>query len=232
MVGLPIAGIKTVSDTRIGDTHHPRGPPRGRPLPGLQGSEAGGLRLHLPGGKRRLPRLGRRPGKFKLNDASLVLPEGLSAALGQGFRCGFLGLLHLEIVQERLERSNNQSIIIEPLPGVPVLRFTLADGKVHHCGPTPCTYPTPAASKLEEERRSSGRPSSYPERFVGAVMKSSVWSAGRPLPLQFTPRRAGWKSTSICPCRSHHRLLRPLKTITQGYGSFDYELLDYRPTSC
>ena len=97
--------------------------------------------------------------KYKLNDASLVYQKDSSAALGQGFRCGFLGLLHLEIVQERLEREYDQSIIMT-VPGVQY-RFTLADGKRHHRGQPP-VLPRPQQHQGSRRSRLSGPPSSSP----------------------------------------------------------------------
>ncbi len=95
--------------------------------------------------------------KYKLNDASLVYQKDSSAALGLGFRCGFLGLLHLEIVQERLEREYDLSIIMT-VPGVQY-RFTLADGNGHHRG-QPHALPRPQQHQARGGALSSGPPSS------------------------------------------------------------------------
>ena len=117
MVGYIIAGIKTVSDTRIGDTITLDANPAAAAAARLQGSEARGLRLHLPDWRDDYQDLAEALEKYKLNDAALVYQKDASAALGLGFRCGFLGLLHLEIVQERLEREFDLSIIMT-VPGV------------------------------------------------------------------------------------------------------------------
>jgi len=227
MVGYLIAGIKTVSDTRIGDTITQEARPAAGPLPGFKEVKPVVFASIYPVGNDDYQDLADALEKFKLNDASLVYQKDSSAALGQGFRCGFLGLLHLEIVQERLEREYNQSIIMT-VPGVQY-RFTLADGKVITVD-NPLYYPDPSSIKGEEEPfiRTSIL---IPERFVGAVMKLCLERRG-------VNSRFNYPS----PARVEINFDMPLaeviidfydrlKTITQGYGSFDYEILDYRPTS-
>ena len=144
MVGYLIAGIKTVSDTRIGDTITLEARPAAEPLPGFKEVKPVVFASIYPVGNDDYQDLADALEKFKLNDASLVYQKDSSAALGQGFRCGFLGLLHLEIVQERLEREYDQSIIMT-VPGVRY-RFTLADGKVITVD-NPMHYPDPSSIK-------------------------------------------------------------------------------------
>jgi GTP-binding protein LepA len=227
MVGYLIAGIKTVGDTRIGDTVTLEANPAAAPLPGFKEVKPVVFASIYPVGNDDYQDLADSLEKYKLNDASLVYQKDSSAALGQGFRCGFLGLLHLEIVQERLEREYNQSIIMT-VPGVQY-RFTLADGKVVTVD-NPLFYPDPSSIKLEEEPfiRASIL---IPERFVGAVMKLCL-------------ERRGLNSRFNYPSPGRVEIIFDmplaeviidfydrLKTITQGYGSFDYDLLDYRETS-
>ncbi len=227
MVGYLIAGIKTVSDTRIGDTITLEGRHAAAPLPGFKEVKPVVFASIYPVGNDDYQDLADALEKFKLNDASLVYQKDSSAALGQGFRCGFLGLLHLEIVQERLEREYDQSIIMT-VPGVQY-RFTLADGKVITVD-NPLYYPDPSSIKLEEEPfiRTSIL---IPERFVGAVMKLCLERRG-------VNSRFNYPSPGRVEINFDMPLAEViidfydrLKTITQGYGSFDYELLDYRPTS-
>ena len=227
MVGYLIAGIKTVSDTRIGDTITLEARPAAGPLPGFKEVKPVVFASIYPVGNDDYQDLADALEKFKLNDASLVYQKDSSAALGQGFRCGFLGLLHLEIVQERLEREYNQSIIMT-VPGVQY-RFTLADGKVITVD-NPLYYPDPSSIKLEEEPfiRTSIL---IPERFVGAVMKLCLERRG-------VNSRFNYPSPGRVEINFDMPLAEViidfydrLKTITQGYGSFDYELLDYRATS-
>ncbi len=227
MVGYLIAGIKTVSDTRIGDTLTLEARPAAGPLPGFKEVKPVVFASIYPVGNDDYQDLADALEKFKLNDASLVYQKDSSAALGQGFRCGFLGLLHLEIVQERLEREYNQSIIMT-VPGVQY-RFTLADGKVITVD-NPLYYPDPSSIKGEEEPfiRTSIL---IPERFVGAVMKLCLERRG-------VNSRFSYPSPGRVEINFDMPLAEViidfydrLKTITQGYGSFDYEIIDYRPTS-
>ena len=227
MVGYLIAGIKTVSDTRIGDTITQEARPAAGPLPGFKEVKPVVFASIYPVGNDDYQDLADSLEKYKLNDAALVYQKDSSAALGQGFRCGFLGLLHLEIVQERLEREYNQSIIMT-VPGVRY-RFTLVDGKVVTVD-NPLFYPDPSSIKLEEEPfiRTSIL---IPERFVGAVMKLCLERRG-------VNSRFNYPSPGRVEINFDMPLAEViidfydrLKTITQGYGSFDYELLDYRATS-
>ncbi|MGA9754516.1 MAG: translation elongation factor 4 [Desulfobaccales bacterium] len=227
MVGYLIAGIKTVSDTRIGDTVTLEANPAAGPLPGFKEVKPVVFASIYPVGNDDYQDLADALEKFKLNDASLVYQKDSSAALGQGFRCGFLGLLHLEIVQERLEREYNQSIIMT-VPGVRY-RFTLMDGHVITVD-NPLYYPDPSSIKLEEEPfiRTSIL---IPERFVGAMMKLCLERRG-------SNSRFNYPSPGRVEINFDMPLAEViidfydrLKTITQGYGSFDYELLDYRETN-
>jgi GTP-binding protein LepA len=227
MVGYLIAGIKTVSDTRIGDTVTLEARPAAGPLPGFKEVKPVVFASIYPVGNDDYQDLADSLEKYKLNDAALVYQKDSSAALGQGFRCGFLGLLHLEIVQERLEREYNQSIIMT-VPGVRY-RFTLVDGKVVTVD-NPLFYPDPSSIKVEEEPfiRTSIL---IPERFVGAVMKLCLERRG-------VNSRFNYPSPGRVEINFDMPLAEViidfydrLKTITQGYGSFDYELLDYRATS-
>jgi GTP-binding protein LepA len=224
MVGYLIAGIKTVGDTRIGDTITLDARPAVRPLPGFKEVKPVVFASIYPVSNDDYHDLADALEKYKLNDASLVYQKDSSAALGLGFRCGFLGLLHLEIVQERLEREYNQSIIMT-VPGVQN-RFTLADGR-NITVDNPLYYPDPGSIKSSEEPyiRASIL---IPERFVGAVMKLCLERRGVNSRFNY-PSPGRVEITFDMPLAEviidfYDRL----KTITQGYGSFDYELLDYR----
>jgi GTP-binding protein LepA len=227
MVGYLIAGIKTVSDTRIGDTVTLDARPAPRPLPGFKEVKPVVFASVYPVSADDYQDLADALEKYKLNDASLVYQKDSSAALGQGFRCGFLGLLHLEIVQERLEREYNQSLIMT-VPGVQY-RFTLADGKTLIVD-NPMYYPDPSSIKSSQEPfiRASIL---IPERFVGAVMKLCLDRRGVNSRFHY-PSPGRVEITFDMPLAEviidfYDRL----KTITQGYGSFDYELLDYRESN-
>lgn len=225
-VGYLIAGIKQVSDTRIGDTITLDARPAAAPLPGFKEVKPVVFASIYPVSNDDYPALLDALEKYKLNDASLVYQKDSSAALGQGFRCGFLGLLHLEIVQERLSREFGQSLIMT-VPGVRY-EFTLTDGTTVAVD-NPQHYPDPA--KIKETAEPYIRASIIiPERYVGAVMK-----------LCLERRGVNPHFSNPSPGRVELRYDLPLaeviidfydklKSVTQGYGSFDYELIGYRPS--
>ena len=224
MVGYIIAGIKTVSDTRIGDTVTLDANPLAEPLPGCKEIKPVVFSSIYPISADDYQSLAEALEKYKLNDAALVYQKDASAALGLGFRCGFLGLLHLEIVQERLEREFDQSIIMT-VPGVQY-HFTLADGQTLMVD-NPQFYPDP--SKIKSTAEPYIRATILvPERYMGVVLKLCVERRGVNSRISYpTPGRV--EITFEMPLAEviidfYDRL----KTVTQGYGSFDYELLDYR----
>lgn len=223
-VGYIIAGIKTVSDTRVGDTITLDADPVPAPLPGFKDVKPVVFSSIYPISSDDYQSLAEALEKYKLNDASLVYTKDSSAALGQGFRCGFLGLLHLEIVQERLEREFDQSIILTA-PSVQY-ELTLHDGTTLLVD-NPQYYPDPTEIKSAAEPfiRASIL---IPERYMGAVMK-----------LCMERRAVNSKFTYPTPGRIEMNFDMPLaevvfdfydklKSITQGYGSFDYELIGTR----
>ncbi len=224
MVGYIIAGIKTVSDTRIGDTITLEANPALEPLPGFKEVKPVVFSSIYPISSDDYQSLAEALEKYKLNDAALVYQKDSSAALGQGFRCGFLGLLHLEIVQERLEREFDQSIILT-VPSVQY-RFELTDGTIVTVD-NPAHYPDPTYIKRTEEPyiRASIL---VPERYVGSVMKLCMDRRGVNQRMNYpTPGRV--EITFDMPLAEVvFDFYDKLKSITQGYGSFDYELIDYR----
>ncbi|NLT22117.1 MAG: elongation factor 4 [Syntrophorhabdus sp.] len=226
-VGYIIAGIKTVSDTRIGETVTLDARPAPQPLPGFKDVKPVVFSSIYPIASDDYQSLLEALEKYKLNDASLVYQKDSSAALGQGFRCGYLGLLHLEIVQERLEREFDQSIIMTA-PSVQY-RFHLDDGTVLDVD-NPLYYPDPGTIKSSEEPfiRASIL---IPERYVGAVMKLCMERRGVNSHMSYpTPGRV--EITFDMPLAEViFDFYDRLKSITQGYGSFDYELIDYRESS-
>ncbi|MGP8049198.1 MAG: translation elongation factor 4 [Desulfobaccales bacterium] len=226
MVGYIIAGIKTVSDTRIGDTITLDADPVAQPLPGFKEVKPVVFASLYPLSADDFQALAEALEKYKLNDAALVYQKDASAALGLGFRCGFLGLLHLEIVQERLEREFDLSIIMT-VPGVRY-EFILADGRELTVD-NPMHYPDPSSIKGSREPFIRAH-ILIPERFVGAVMKLCLERRGVNSSFSY-PSPGRVEITFEMPLAEviidfYDRL----KTITQGYGSFDYELLDYRPS--
>ncbi|MBP1746382.1 MAG: GTP-binding protein LepA, partial [Deltaproteobacteria bacterium] len=227
MVGYIIAGIKTVSDTRIGDTITLEANPSPEPLPGFKEVKPVVFSSIYPIASDDYQSLAEALEKYKLNDAALVYQKDSSAALGQGFRCGFLGLLHLEIVQERLEREFDQSLILT-VPSVQY-RFGLTDGTTITVD-NPAHYPDPTHIKQTEEPyiRASIL---VPERYVGVVMKLCMDRRGVNQRMNYpTPGRV--EITFDMPLAEVvFDFYDKLKSITQGYGSFDYEIIDYRESS-
>ena len=223
-VGYIIAGVKTVSDVRIGDTITGDDRPAEKPLPGFKEIKPVVFSSIYPISSEDYEDLAVALEKYKLNDAALVYTKDSSAALGLGFRCGFLGLLHLEIVQERLEREFDQSIILS-VPSVRY-RFTLKDGSVVYVD-NPSNYPDPASIEKAEEPFIRAT-MIMPEKYLGAVMKLCTEKRGANSTMNY-----------LGPGRVELVYEMPLaevlfdfydrfKTVTQGYGSFDYDLIDYR----
>jgi len=227
MVGYIIAGIKTVSDTRVGDTITLEANPALEPVPGFKEVKPVVFSSIYPISSDDYQSLAESLEKYKLNDAALVYQKDSSAALGQGFRCGFLGLLHLEIVQERLEREFDQSLILT-VPSVQY-RFGLTDGTTVTVD-NPAHYPDPTHIKQTEEPyiRASIL---VPERYVGVVMKLCMDRRGVNSRMSYpTPGRV--EIIFDMPLAEVvFDFYDKLKSITQGYGSFDYEIIDYRESN-
>lgn len=224
MVGYIIAGIKTVSDTRVGDTITLESNPAPAPLPGFIEVKPVVFSSIYPIASDDYPSLAEALEKYKLNDAALVYQKDSSAALGQGFRCGFLGLLHLEIVQERLEREFDQSIIMTA-PSVQY-KFYLEDGTMVEVD-NPLYYPDPAKIKKSEEPyiRASIL---IPERYVGAVIKLCMERRGVNSHMGYPAPGRIEVAYDMPLAEVIFDFYDKLKSITQGYGSFDYEITDYR----
>jgi GTP-binding protein LepA len=225
-VGYLMASIKTVRDTKIGDTVTLDANPAPKPLPGFKEPKPVVFASIYPVSNDDYQALADALEKYQLNDAAIVFQKDSSAALGQGFRCGFLGLLHLEIVQERLSREFGQSLIMT-VPGVRY-QFTLTDGRVVAVD-NPQHYPDPA--RIKETAEPYIRAAiMVPERYVGAVMKLCTERRGEnpqfsnPLPGRVELRYDLPLAEVIID------FYDKLKSVTQGYGSFDYELSGYRPS--
>ena len=223
-VGYLIAGIKTVRDTKIGDTVTLASNPAPAPLPGFKEVKPVVFSSIYPVASDEFNSLSEALEKYRLNDASLVFQKDSSAALGLGFRCGFLGLLHLEIVQERLEREFGQSIIMTT-PTVEY-HFELTNG-THVTIDNPSYYPDPVTIEraLEPYIRATIL---IPDRYMGAVMELCLERRGVNSRFSY-PTQGRIEIVFDMPLAEViYDFYDRLKTVTQGYGSFDYELLDYR----
>jgi len=225
-VGYLIAGIKSVSDIAVGDTITDAAAPAADPLPGYKEAKSVVFSSIYPMSTEEYPELVKALDKLKLNDAALTFEKDSSAALGFGFRCGFLGLLHLEVVQERLRREYDLSLILSA-PSVRY-RVTTTDGEVVWVD-NPSYYPNPGEIEGSEEPFIKASVM-MPERYVGPVMELCRERRGENT--TFTYLAVGRvELTSEMPLAEViFDFYDRLKSTTQGYGSFDYEMLDYRTT--
>ncbi|BHH83322.1 translation elongation factor 4 [Desulforhopalus sp. 52FAK] len=225
-VGYILAGIKTVEDTRPGDTITTVDNPAPKALPGFSKVQQVVFSSLYPISTDDYEELAAALEKLKLNDAALTFEKDSSAALGFGFRCGFLGLLHLEVIQERLEREFDISLILT-VPSVQYI-FELSDGTIKEID-NPAHFPDPAhISKIEEPFIKATI--LMPERYMGSVMNLCMERRGENTTFHYpTPGRIELQC-ELPLADVIYDFYDKLKSITQGYGSFDYELLDYRPS--
>jgi GTP-binding protein LepA len=223
-VGYMIAGIKTVSDTRCGDTITLHSRPCDNPMPGFKEAKPVVFASIYPVAADDYDELVVAIEKLKLNDASLIYEKDTSAALGFGFRCGFLGLLHLEVVQERLEREFDQSVILT-VPSVQY-KLILITGEEMIID-NPALYPDPAeiAEALEPYIRAS---IIIPDRYMGAVMKLCLDRRGINKNYQYLTSNRLEMIFELPLSEVIFDFYDKLKSVTQGYGSFDYEIIEYR----
>ncbi len=225
-VGYVIAGIKTVSDTRCGDTITLRNRPCDKPMPGFKEAKPVVFSSIYPVASDGYEDLAVAIEKLKLNDASLVYEKDTSVALGFGFRCGFLGLLHLEVVQERLEREYDLSLILT----APSVRYKLSmnDG-TELVIDNPAHYPDPTSINVTMEPFIRATIMT-PDRYMGAVMKLCLDRRGTSVNYQYLTNNRLEMIFELPLAEVIYDFYDKLKSITQGYGSFDYELLDHRQT--
>jgi GTP-binding protein LepA len=223
-VGYMIAGVKTVSDVHIGDTITLDQRPCEKPLPGFKEFKPVVFSSIYPIASDDYEDLAVGLEKYKLNDAAFVYQKDSSAALGQGFRCGFLGLLHLDIVQERLEREYDLSIILS-VPSVQY-RFTLKDGSLVVID-NPAHYPDPMSIAKGEEPYIKAT-LLLPEKYLGAVMKLCMEKRGVNSKLNYLSPGRVELIYEMPLAEVLFDFYDRLKSVTQGYGSFDYEVIDYR----
>ncbi len=222
-VGYITASIKTVSDARVGDTVTLANVPAAEPLPGYRKVNPMVFCGVYPADGADYENLRDALEKLRLNDAALSFEPETSGALGFGFRCGFLGLLHLEIIQERLEREYDLDLVTT-IPSV-VYKIHLTDKSVVEID-NPCNYPDPAVIDYAEEPMVEAHIYAPPE-YVGQIMDLCQ------------DRRGIYKEmTYLASDRVDIKYILPLNEIiydffdvlksrTRGYASFDYEIKDY-----
>ncbi|MEK8129398.1 translation elongation factor 4 [Paenibacillus filicis] len=226
-VGFIVAGIKNVGDTRVGDTVTDAKNPTLEPLPGyrkinpmvfcglypIETSDYNDLREALE--------------KLQLNDASLSFEPETSTALGFGFRCGFLGLLHMEIIQERIEREFNIPLITTA-PSV-VFRVTQTNGEVLSIE-NPSLFPEPGKIEFVEEPFVKAKVI-VPNDYVGAIMELCQNKRGEFINMEYLDTTRVTLTYDIPLSEIVYDFFDQLKSSTKGYASFDYELSGYKRTN-
>ena len=225
-VGYFTASIQTVSDTRVGDTVTTAADPAAEPLPGYRPARpmvyCG---IYTEDGSK-YPDLRDALEKLQLNDASLSFEPESSAALGFGFRCGFLGMLHMEIIQERLEREFDLDLITT-LPSV-IYEVTKTDGTVVRVD-NPHNYPDPA--HIAEAREPYVKVSIIsPNDYVGNIMPLCQDRRGEFVDMQYLDTNLVELHYQMPLNEIIYDFFDTLKAHTKGYASLDYEISGYRPS--
>ena len=224
-VGYLICGIKTVSDVKVGDTLTLQQNPAKEPLSGFKEVKPVVYSSIYPMDSTDYEELKESLEKLKLNDASLVYEKDNSIALGNGFRCGFLGLLHLEIIQERLERDYNQAVIFT----APSVRYKveLTDGEQIFID-NPSEYPQGKIRSSEEPyiKASIITPATY----LGSIMELCKQKRGEQTNMTYLDEKRVELTYEMPLSEVLFDFYDKLKSYSRGYASFDYEVIGYRPT--
>ncbi len=224
-IGFLTASIKEVADTKVGDTLTNAKKPTSEPLPGFKPAIPVVFCGLFPVDAAQFEDLRAAMGKLRLNDASFSFEMETSAALGFGFRCGFLGLLHLEIIQERLEREFNLDLIATA-PSV-IYKMTLTDGshiEIHN------PVDMPDVVKIEEIQEPWIEATILtPDDYLGSVLKLCQDRRGNQKELTYVGNRAMVKY-DLPLNEVVFDFYDRLKSVSKGYASFDYHLTDYRPS--
>ncbi len=225
-VGYFTASIKNVEDTRVGDTVTETARPAAEPLPGYRPARSMVYcGIYTEDGSK-YPDLRDALEKLKLNDASLSFEPESSVALGFGFRCGFLGMLHMEIIQERLEREFDLDLITT-LPSV-IYRITKTDGTVLMID-NPHDYPNPASIEVAEEPYVNVSIIT-PQEFVGNIMPLCQDLRGEYKNMQYLDSRLVEMHYEMPLNEIVYNFFDTLKARTKGYASLDYEFSSYHPS--
>lgn len=223
-VGYIAASIKSVSDARVGDTVTLLNNPAPEPLPGYRTVNPMVFCGIYPADGAKYSDLREALEKLKLNDASLSFEAETSIALGFGFRCGFLGLLHMEIIQERLEREYNLDIITTA-PSV-IYRITKTDSEVVYID-NPTNYPNPAHI-LQSEEPIANAHIYAPSEYVGNIMELCQDRRGVFKDMKYIDSDRVDIHYTLPLNEIVYDFFDTLKSRTRGYASFDYELSGYQ----
>ena len=223
MVGYLCASIKNVRDTRVGDTVTNADRPCSEPLPGYKKVNPMVYCGMYPADSAKYPDLRDALEKLQINDASLQYEPETSLALGFGFRCGFLGLLHLEIIQERLEREFNLDLVTTA-PGV-IYKVHKTNGEVMDLT-NPSNLPDPSEIEYMEEPVVSAEIMVTSE-YVGAIMKLCQERRGVYLSMEYLEETRALIKYDLPLNEIIYDFFDALKSRSRGYASFDYELKGY-----
>ena len=222
-VGYLAASIKTVGDARVGDTITNAKRPAAEPLPGYRKVNPMVYCGVFPADGAHYQDLREALERLQLNDASLTWEPETSVALGFGFRCGFLGLLHMEIIQERLEREYNLDLITTA-PSV-IYRITLSDGSVIMVD-NPTNYPDPTTISMAEEPIAEAHIYA-PKDYVGNIMELCQERRGVFIDMKYLDPTRVDIHYELPLNEIVYDFFDALKSRTKGYASFDYELKGY-----
>ena len=225
-VGYLTASIKSIGDTQVGDTVTLDDNPCAEPLPGYRQANPMVFSGIYPADGAKYGDLREALEKLQLNDASLTFEPETSIALGFGFRCGFLGLLHMEIIQERLEREYNLDLITTA-PSV-IYRVTMMSGEVLYID-NPTNYPDPATIRLAEEPMVKAEILT-PSDYVGNVMDLCQNRRGVFHDMQYIDENRVSLKYDLPLNEIVYDFFDVLKSRTKGYASFDYVLSEYAPS--
>ena len=223
MVGYLTASIKNVKDTAVGDTVTDARRPCANPLPGYKKVNPMVYCGMYPADGAKYPDLRDALEKLRLNDASLFYEPETSAALGFGFRCGFLGLLHLEVIEERLEREYNLDLVTTA-PGV-VYKVHKTNGEIMELT-NPSNLPDPSIIEYMEEPIVSSEIMVTSE-YIGSIMELCQERRGRYLSMEYMEEKRALLKYELPLNEIIYDFFDALKSRSKGYASFDYELKGY-----
>lgn len=225
-VGYLIAGIKNIVDIQIGDTITSVKKPADIPLPGFKEVKPVVFSSLYPVAADDYAELGDALAKLKLNDASLIYAKDFSSALGFGFRCGFLGLLHLEVVQERLEREFGMSLILTA-PSVQFKVILNDDSEI--LIDNPVNYPDETKVKVVYEPYIKAT-IILPKNFLGPIMNLNIEKRGIQLDMKYLDEKRVELVYELPLSEIVYDYYDKLKSLSRGYASFDYEISDFKET--
>ncbi|HIS14435.1 MAG TPA: elongation factor 4 [Candidatus Ornithospirochaeta stercorigallinarum] len=225
-VGYFIAGIKTISDIRVGDTVTRSDNPASEPLPGFKEVKPVVFSSIYPVDTNDYEELCDAIERLKLNDASLVYEKDSSAALGFGFRCGFLGLLHLEVIQERIEREFDLSIVFTS----PSVRYIvhMKNGETLEID-NPLEYPDPSRVDYAEEPYIEASIIT-PSQYVGPIITLSMEKRGVQTAMNYLDEKRVELRYDMPLSEVLFEFYDRLKSVSRGYASFDYQVIGHKRT--